>query len=149
MGQYNSMWPELEHELMVGVGVTLPVFRGRRHAAVDEATSRRDRATAEIAAVTARIRAEVERARRAHQAALAVLETVRSEIVPAAESRVRAIRVGLESDRTSFIEVLRADHDLLSARLRFEMALAAVYRRRVALELALGRVGALSRGGTP
>jgi outer membrane protein TolC len=140
------MWPELEHEVMVGVGVTLPIFRGRRRAAVAEAAYNRDRATADIAAVSARIRAEVERARRAHEASLAVLKTVNSEIVPAAESRVRAIRVGLESNRTTFIEVLRADHDLLSARLRFEMALAAAYRRRVALELALGRIGELPGG---
>ena len=146
MGQYNSMWPELEHELMVGVGINLPIWRGRRHAAVDEATARRDRATAEISATRARIRAEVQRAVEAHEAAVAVLAKVREDIVPAARSRVKAIRVGLESGRTSFIEVLRADHDLLAANLRLERATAAVWRRRVALEQAIGRLGRAEGG---
>ena len=141
MGQYNSMWPELEHEIMVGLALTIPVWRGRRHAAVDEATARRKRADVELEVVEDRIRTEVERAYRAHQAALSVLDTYRADIVPSAEARVEAIRVGLDTGRVSFIEVLRADHELLTVTLRYEHALANAYRRRADLEIAIGRMG--------
>lgn len=141
MGSYNSMWGMFEHELMVGVAVTVPLWRDRRHAAVDEAEALRDRAIAEVALVEDRIRTEVERALRAYTASLSVLETYRSQILPAAEARVESIRVGLESGRTTFIEVLRADHDLFAVQLRYERALANAYRRRADLDIALGRIG--------
>jgi outer membrane protein TolC len=147
MGRYDSMWPHIEHELMVGVAVTIPLWRGRRHATVDEYEARRDRADVELEIAEDRIRTEVERAYRAHAAALVVIEKYRDEIVPAAIARVDAIRVGLDGGRTSFIEVLRADHDRLTVSLRYQRALANAHRRRAELEIAIGRIGSDSFEG--
>ncbi len=146
LGRYNSMWPQLEHELMAGVAVAIPIWRERREAAVQGARAMRNRRAAELDASTVRIRADVERAYQAHRAALAVLAKLREDILPAARDRTKSIRVGLYSGRTTFIEVLRADHDLLSATLHYELALANAHRRHAELEVSVGRLG-LAEGG--
>lgn len=143
MGRYNSMWPQFEHEGMVGLAVTLPVWRGKRRGALDEARARREQASVAIALVEDRVRSEVERARRAYVAALDVVKIYRDDIVPSAKMRVESIRLGLDSSRVPYIEVLRADHDLLEVTLRYERALAAVYRRRGDLEAALGVIAGM------
>ena len=147
MGTYTSMFAMIEHQIMIGFAVTLPVWRGRRHGAVDEATARRDRASAELEVVEDRIRTEVERAYQALTAALAVLGTYRDDILPSARSRVEAIRLAVDSGRQTFIEVLRADHDLLAANLQYERALATAHRRSADLETAVGRLGATDVDG--
>jgi outer membrane protein TolC len=144
---YNSMFAGLEHQLMVGVAINLPLWRSRRRAAVDQAEAGRARAEAESREIEDRVRGEVERALRNYRAALEVVTKYRDEIVPATESRVEAIRLGLQSGRSAFIEILRADHDLLSARLGYHRALAAAHRRRVDLEIALGTVTAGAADG--
>lgn len=140
MGRYSSMWATIEHEIMVGVAVTIPLWRGARHAAVEQADASRAGAVFASRATEDRIRTEVERAHRGYTAALAVAETYRDEILPSARARVQAIRGGLDSGRVAFIEVLRADHDLLSATLRYERALADAYRRRADLDAATGKL---------
>ncbi len=140
MGRYNSMWATIEHELMLGVSMTVPLWRERRRAAVDEAEALLDQSGADYSAAETRIRTEVDRSYRAQQSALLILGKYRNSIVPAAKDRVQAIRAGLDSGRTSFIEVLRADHDLLTIELRYEKALANAHSRQADLRLATGRL---------
>ena len=45
MGSYNSMWMETPHQYMVGVSVNVPIYFGKRKAAVDEAQANVLRAT--------------------------------------------------------------------------------------------------------
>jgi len=146
VGRYSSMWPQLEHELMAGLAMTIPLWRGRRHAAVAEAEATREQAKSGVAEATLAVKSEVARAYRAHAAALDVLGKIENDIMPAARDRAAAIRVGLDSGRTTFIEVLRADHDLLSATLRYQLALANAHTRRADLDIAVGRLNLATRG---
>jgi len=150
MGQYNSMWPRLEHQLMVGIGLNIPLQRDRRHAAVEVARARRGRAMAGLDVEEDKIRSEVQRTYKGYEATLKVLETYQQDIIPAAQERIAATRASLDSGRTSFIEVLRADHDLLMVKLRFQKALSNAERQRAELAISIGEISpAIFSGDQP
>ena len=147
MGSYNSMWGMTEHQWMLGVGVNLPVWRERRHAAVDEARARTARAERERERLVDRIRVEVTeahaRAREAHH----VVELYRNRLLPAARDQVDAALAGLTAGQNSFLAVVEAENNLRTVELRYETARAALQRREAALQRATGRIPGLPGDG--
>ena len=143
MGSYNSMWGMTAHQWMVGLGVNLPVWRDRRHAAVDEAQARIVRAERERERLVDRIRVEVEeayvRAREAHH----VVELYRNRLLPAARDQVDAALAGLTAGQNSFLAVVQAENNLRTVELRFEVARASLQQRQAALQRAVGRPAGL------
>ena len=143
MGSYSSMWDMPEHQWMVGLGVNLPVFRGRRHAAVEQAAARTAGAERERDRLVDRVRVEVEEAYRRVEEAQHVAELYRDRLVPAARDQVDAAAAGLVSAQNSFLAVIAAERNLREVELRQEMARAELHQRRAALDRAVGRTPGL------
>jgi outer membrane protein TolC len=132
---------------MVGVSVNIPIYLGKRRAAVDEAQASALRATLEQKALEDDIRVEVEKARQRLIEAMHVVHLHRTRLIPAARDQVAAARAGFETGRNSFLAVIEAEKNLRSVELRVEGALAAVQRREAELQRALGDVSALREQG--
>lgn len=147
IGTYNGMWPMVEHQLMFGIGVELPLQRRTRHAAVDEAESKLAGRKAETDELRDQIGFEVEKALRRTQEADEIVATYRDELLPASRDLVTANRAGLDTGRTSFVEVVRAERNVKTLELRYHAAIADAYRRRAELERAVGRIPGLPRDG--
>jgi outer membrane protein, heavy metal efflux system len=141
-GSYNRMWPMLSHQVMLGLSVDLPFARSRRTAAVDAAQARVARMRAERDALASDVVREVAVARRRVAEADDSARLYRDRVLPAAEQRVAAVRVGLDAGRTTFIEVIRAERELRAAQLSYHAAVADAHRRRAELTRALGSAAA-------
>ncbi|HUH04971.1 MAG TPA: TolC family protein, partial [Kofleriaceae bacterium] len=139
MGSYNRMWHDLAHQFMVGLAIDLPLTRGRRDAAVEAAEAGVARAHAERDLMIDDVLREVRIAARRVEEADASAALYRDRVVPAAENRVEAIRLGLDAGRTTFLEVIRAERELRAVRLTYHQVVADTYRRRVELDRAVGR----------
>jgi outer membrane protein, heavy metal efflux system len=145
MGEYNSMWMDLPHQFMVGVGVELPVFQARRQAAVDEASAMLRQMKREEARMVDEIRVEVMQARVRLVEAQQVVTLYRSRVLPAVNDQVAAARVGFEAGRNDFQALLEAERNQRAVALSVEEALADVQRRQAELQRALGRLPGLAR----
>lgn len=148
MGQYNSMWGTTEHRWMAGVGVNIPLQRGRRGAAVDRAEALVAQTRSQVEALIETVRVEVatavERAREAHH----VVELYRSTVLPATEDQVQAARAGFIADQNSFLAVIEAEKNQRDAQLAYERALAQLQRRLAELQRVAGEVPGLTPPGT-
>jgi outer membrane protein, heavy metal efflux system len=146
MGSYSSMWEMPEHQWMIGVGLNLPLYRGKRHAAVERAEARTAGAERERDRLLDRVRVEVEEAYRRVEEAQHVTELYRDRLVPAARDQVDAAAAGLVSAQNSFLAVIAAERNLREVELRQEMARAELHQRLAALDRAVGRIPGLSGG---
>lgn len=137
---FNSMWSESKYRWTVGIGVDLPLHRDRLRAASAEAVAALERVESERAAVEDAVRMEVYVARERLREAQHVLELYRSRLLPASSDQIRAARIGFETGRNSFLELIEAERNQRSLQLGYEQALTDLYRRRAELDRALGRV---------
>lgn len=143
MGQYSSMWEMPDHRWMAGVGLSIPLWRGRRAAAVDQAEARVAAARSQREALEAVIRADVaaalERVREAHH----VVQLFGSTVLPASIDQAEAARAGFIADQNQFLDVIDAERNLRRVELDYQRALAQLQRRLAELERAVGRVPGL------
>lgn len=140
MASYNSMWMETGHQWMVGVGVNLPVWRGRIEAGVAEARAEVARVESERLRLADEVRAETRIAwtrLREHHHVLIIYE---SRLVPSARDQVRAALAAFETGQVSFLALIEAERNQRSVELEYEETLAGLHRRRAELDRALGRV---------
>jgi outer membrane protein TolC len=137
----------LEHQIMVGLSFNLPVQRSRRRAAEQMAEAKVLRTSADAQQMRDQIRLDVEKALRRIGEADKTLALYRNRAVPAAKRRVIAIQAGLDVDRTSFIETIRAERELRTMELRLYSAFADAYRHRADLAWAIGSLPGMSGKG--
>ena len=140
---WDTFWQERPLQPSVGLQLNLPLQRGRRAAAVDEAEAKLERAEsdAEAAADEVRyaVRSSLERLREARH----VLHLQETELVPSALEFVDAARIGFETGTGSFQTLIEAERGLRTAELDRETARADVSRRSAELARALGRLPGL------
>jgi cobalt-zinc-cadmium efflux system outer membrane protein len=155
MGSYDSMWPSIEHQLMVGVSIELPLALGARGAAVDEASAELEQARSELAELALRIRTEVETARQRVQEAQHVARLYEERLVPLAHRRIDAAHNEYATGQAGLQDLLAAERSLRTAALELAEARAQLGQQRAALDRALGtpmrgpRVGQGARPTTP
>lgn len=147
MGSYSSMFGMAEHQWMVGIGLNLPIWRGRRRAAERAAEARTGRLSSELLGRIDDVRVEVERARRRLAEAMQVARLYETRLVPAARDQVAAAMAGFPAGTTSFTAVIEAERNQRSVKLQYETTRAEVYRRRAALDRAVGRIPGSTDGG--
>ncbi len=147
MASYSTMWMDLPHRPMVGVGLNLPLQLGRRSAAVDEAEALRRRASSEEARMLTAIRSEVDQARRRLEESLEVLRLYRERLLPATRAQLQAARAGFVSARSTFQSVVEADRNVRQVELGLHASLAEVERRSAALARATGITPGLTTEG--
>jgi outer membrane protein TolC len=132
---------------MVGVSVSLPVWRERIRAAEAEADAEMAAAEARREAAVDAVRAEVAQAADLLAEMSHVVELYESRLLPAARDQLRAGRTGFESGQVDFISVVEAERNLRSVELGYEEARTDRHRRLAALERAVGVEPIPAEGG--
>ncbi len=140
MASYNSMWADVEHRFMLGVGLMVPLQVGALRAGVGEARAEARRAQRVVDAERDRVAAEVEEARARVSAAERILKLQRERLIPTARDRVEAARIGYESNANDIDALIDAERELRSVELEAQRAFADLDRRRAELDWAVGRV---------
>lgn len=125
---------------MVGLSVEVPLARGRRTAARDEADAETDEARFMRGRMTDEIRVEVRTAIERVAEARAALALYETRMLPAARSQVDAARAGFIADQNEFQSVIGAERSLRHVTLEIERARADVHRRLAELDRAIGRI---------
>jgi outer membrane protein TolC len=117
-----------------GVGVTLPLYRGRRHAAVAEAEAGRRAAALQVEAVRAQIRFRT-REREAQLRAAERMAAVYSDgLLPQAQLSYEASIASYQAGKVPFLTVLEALSTLYRDRIDHLRVLAAHERIKASIE---------------
>jgi len=140
MGSYDSMWEMLQHRLMIGIGIEIPLQRARRHADVARAEAEAARANAELTSVADRLDEDRARLRREVDEAALALELYEEDLLPTARVRVDTALAGYTANQNPFTTVVLAERAFRTVELQVEQARAELERRRAALARAEGRV---------
>jgi outer membrane protein TolC len=139
MGSFNSMWDMNAHRFMVGVGVRLPIRRGRVRAAVAESEALLAQARSEELSLEDEVRSEVLQAHTRLLEAHHVVQLHLDRLLPTARDQVQAALAGFRSGQNSFLALIEAERNQRTTRLGLEEALAGQDRARADLDRALGR----------
>lgn len=138
MVSYDSMWDMPEHRWMVGVGVELPLQRGKRGAELEAARARVAQARAQVSGTADAIRVEVVRAHRELAEGIHLVKIYDERLLPPARAQVDAALAGFTTGATDFPAVIAAERALREIQLAAARALAEAWRRRAALDRASG-----------
>lgn len=149
MVSYNSMWADIEHQVMLGVAAPIPIQRARRASAVDEATALAWEARHELMAESMEIRREVDAARARIVEALHTVRLYEREVLPLARDRASAARAGFEAEANDFATVIAAEDQLREDELEYHTARAELSKRRAELARATGKLPGPFRGRQP
>lgn len=112
-----SSMEERDHRFTVGVSTTLPVWRGRRDAAVEEAAAEARAARAALAGAIADSERDVLENRARLVEGGEAIALLRSAAIPAAERALAAARAAYAAGNGPLADVLRARRMLVEARL--------------------------------
>lgn len=137
---YNSMWADVEHRFMLGVGLMIPLQLRALRAGVTEARAESRRATRMADAERDRVGAEVQEALARVSAAERIVQLHADRLLPTARERVEAARIGYESGTNDIDALIDAERELRSIELEAQRAFAELDRRRAELDWAVGRV---------
>jgi len=147
-GTYTTMFMAPEHQWMLGVELPIPIQRGTRGGAVDEASALAAQGRSELAREIDAIRRDVDVARSRVVEALHVVRLYRRRLLPVARDQVAASRSGYQTGANDFSSVIGAEKNLIDVELAYFAAQAELSRRRARLARALGEVPGLdARGG--
>jgi outer membrane protein TolC len=140
MATYDSFWDPWQQRVMVGVGVEIPLQRGKRRAAVEMARAEQAKATAELASVSDMLGEDRDRARREVDEATQALELYDKQLLPTARARADAALAGFTAGQNPFTTVVMAEHAFRDVELHVEQARADLDRKTAALDRAEGRI---------
>lgn len=140
MGAYDSMWDTWQHRWMIGVGIEIPLQRGRRDAEVERARAEQAKAAAELASVTDVIEGERARARDEVDESTRAIELYEQQLLPVARQRVDAALAGFTAGQAPFSAVVMAEHELRDVELAIERTRTDLDRRAAALDRLEGRI---------
>jgi outer membrane protein TolC len=123
---------------MVGVRLNLPVYNCRRHGAVAEAEARLAQRKAELARLADQVNYQVQEAYARVQRSEKSVRLYQDTILRAAEANVKAAQSAYETAKIPFLSLIEAQRNAINLRDRYYEALADYFRRRAALERAVG-----------
>jgi outer membrane protein TolC len=123
---------------MLGVRLNLPVYRGRRCGAVAEAEARVAQRRAELAKQTDQVNFQVQEAYARLQRSDQSVRLYQKTILPAAEKNVKSAEAAYTTGKIPFLTLIEAQRNLVGLRDRYYETLADYFRRRAALERAIG-----------
>lgn len=138
--------PRLPLAYFVGVGINLPVYRGRLSAAVAEARARLAERQAELARKTDQVNFEVQEA---YARVLEAEKTARlydEKILKAARLNIEDARSAYISGQIPFVSLIRAERDLVDLFDRYYQAVANYHSQLATLERVVGARLATLRG---
>jgi outer membrane protein TolC len=138
MAAYDAFWQERPLRPQLGLKLNLPIYKARRDAAVDEARARIAQRQAEWDRLADRINFEVQEAsaqvRRSEQSIRLYERTILRKARENRETAESAYEKGL----IPFVSLADAQRNEVSLQDRYYEAVADYFRRRAALERAVG-----------
>lgn len=138
IGAYNAMMPEKEMWGQIGVGLNIPLYRQKRHAAVEEAQSRIHQRVAEYEQKQLDIEYEVQSAYERLAESRKVVDLYREKLIPTAEQNVAATRASYENAKATFLDLAQTQRELIELREKEQEAIVSLHQRQAELERALG-----------
>lgn len=135
---YNSMWADVEHRFMMGIGLMIPLQVSSLRAGVTEAEASAKAAQRSLDAEHDRVAAEVEEALVLLHAAEQDAGLYRERLLPIARERVAAARIGYESGSNDLDVLIDAARELRTLELAADRALARIDRQRAEVDWAAG-----------
>lgn len=140
MASYSSMWEDPEHRFMVGIETPIPLQRGSRGGAVEEASAMLAEIKSEARRAVDLVRTRVETERRRVIEGIQVVKLYDARLIPAARSQVAAARNDFAAGSADFASVISAEKNLRNIQLSRHMAIAELSKRRARLDRSLGRL---------
>lgn len=131
MTGYSNMWDERDMRWTVGVGISLPLDRGKRRAELDAAKAARQRAEWNLADRRAGLLAELETARAKAAESQHIIHLYENRLLPLARETLNASLAAYRSGDGDFLSVIEAEKEALRAELELARA-RADYARRLA-----------------
>jgi outer membrane protein TolC len=140
MAAYDAFWQPRERDLrpMLGVRLNLPVQKSRRHAAVAEAQARIAQRQAELERQIDQVNLQVEEAYQQVRESERAVRLYDETIHPASRENVKAATAAYTTGKIPFLSLIEAERSLIGLRDRYYETTADVFRRRAALERAVG-----------
>lgn len=123
---------------MLGVRLNLPVYGRRRYGAIAEAEARIGQRRAELAKQTDRVNFQVLEAHARVQQSERSVQLYHDTILRAAEANVKAAQSAYTTGKIPFLSLIEAQRNVVNLRDRYYQTLAEYFRRRAALERAVG-----------
>ena len=145
MASYDAFWDAWQDRWMIGIGIEIPLQRGKRRADVEHAQAAQAKAVAELASATDMLDEDRDRARREVEEATKTLELYENQLIPTERARVDAALAGFTASQNPFSTVVMAEHSLRTTELALEQARADLDRRIATLD----RVDGRTPGGEP
>ena len=146
MATYTSMFRAIEHQFMLGVEFPLPIQRGTRAGAVDEASAEAAAARSQVSREADIIRRQVELARLQVVEAVQVVHLYKKRLIPVAKSQLEAAVSGYSTGANGFVALIDAQKNLLGVELAHHAAVAELSKRRARLARALGEMPGIEGG---
>jgi outer membrane protein TolC len=141
------MFMATEHQWMLGVEFPLPIQRGTRAGAVDEASALAALQRSELSREADAVRREVDVARSRVVEAIHVVRLYRKRLLVVARAQVAASRSGYQTGANDFVAVIGAEKNQRDVELAYYVALAELSKRRARLARALGEMPGLDKQG--
>jgi outer membrane protein TolC len=142
-GGYDTFWEMPDQRPFVGIELNVPLAIGRRRGALEEARAELEMARSERDRVRDELTSEVRIARERFAEADHGLAIVRERMTPPARDRLGAARIGFESGRVGFGDLIEAERALRDAELAEQSAQALLSQRAAELIAALGHAPGL------
>lgn len=140
MGSYDSMWNTWQHRWMIGIGIEIPLQRGKRRADLERARAEKAKAAAELSSVTSTLEEGRERARREVDEATKSLDLYEKQLLPTARERIDAALAGFTAGQNPFSTVVMAEHALRDVELAIERTRADLDHQLATLSRLEGRI---------
>lgn len=137
---YDTWWqaPQQNLQPMIALRMNLPVRYSRRGGAVAEAAAKLAQRRAEYDRLTDQINYDVQQAFAQLRESERAAKLYQQAILPAAKENVRAARAGYVATKVPALSLIEAQRNLISQRERAFEITADFFRRRAALERAIG-----------
>jgi len=135
--KHDAFMPE-EMRTQVGVGLNVPIYRQRRHAAVNEASARASQRRAEYQDRLDQVAFEVQSAVAQLAEGREVVDLYTKKILPTAEANVESARINYTANRLDFLRLIDAQRQLRELQDTSIRALADYHRRLAELERIVG-----------
>ena len=141
---YNSMWDMPEHRWMAGVELNIPLERGGRRGAVEEAEAMRAAARSEVQRMTDEARSELEVARLRVDEAAEGVRLHEQRLLPVARAQIEAAQADFAASRGGIADLVAAARNLRSVELNLQVMRAELSKRLAELARAQGRIPGLA-----
>jgi outer membrane protein TolC len=140
MAAYDRFWQGTDRDLQpqVALRFNLPVRTARRWAAIAEAQAKAAERRAELERRVDQINFEVQEAQAQVQESAQLVRLYRETLLPVADENVKAAQSAYATGKTPFLSLIEAQRERVMLRDRHYETIAEYFRRRAALERAVG-----------